>query len=53
MTLQKPIASVCHVTPCCEHIIFTVVFFLICVILFAMDDKNQSKCLRQFLHEAR
>jgi hypothetical protein len=45
---RKPIASVCHMTPRCEHALFYASAFLtLCFVLSAMDGKiEQCVCIK-------
>jgi hypothetical protein len=53
-TTAKPIASVCHVTPRCEHTMFLHKCFFDLVFHFVCDGwQNRAKCLHKVLHEAR
>jgi hypothetical protein len=50
---RKPIASVCHVTPCCENSLFLQECFINFVFRFVRDGwQNQAMCLYQVFREA-
>jgi hypothetical protein len=50
---RKPIVSVCHVTPRCEHALFLHECFFKFLFRFVCDGwQNRATCLHQFLHEA-
>ena len=52
--LCKPVALVCHVTPCCEHVLFFHECFFEFVFYFISDGwQNWTICFHQVLHEAR
>jgi hypothetical protein len=51
---RKPIASVCHLTPCCEHALFLYECFFNFVFRFVCNGwQNRATCLHQVLREAR
>jgi hypothetical protein len=52
--IHKPISSVCHVTPRCEHAFLSHECFLKFVFSFVCDGwQNQAICQCQVLHEVR
>jgi hypothetical protein len=50
---RKPIESVCHATPHCEHESFLHEFFFSVMFPFGCNGRqNRAMCLHQVLHEA-